>query len=117
MRSFHVAWAWVALTSNGLAGIAGLVAWRRPTLRGRWLWVLTTCAEVAILVQVLVGVILVSADELQPPRFHMFYGFIAFIAVGVAYSYRASMQGRLEMLYGLVGLFLMGLGIRAMLTV
>ena len=86
-------------------------------MRGRWLWVLTTSAEVAILVQVLVGVILVSADKLTPPRFHMFYGFIAFIAVGVAYSYRASMQGRLEVLYGLVGLFLMGLGIRAMLTV
>lgn len=77
---------------------------------------LTTFAEVAILVQVLVGVILVSADKLKPPRFHMFYGFVAFIAVGVAYSYRASMQGRLEVLYGVVGLFLMGLGIRAMLT-
>lgn len=78
---------------------------------------MTLVAEVALLVQVLVGVTLVSAHKLAPPRFHMFYGFIAFIAIGVAYSYRASMRGRLEMLYGLVGLFLMGLGIRAMLTV
>lgn len=68
------------------------------------------------MIQVVVGVVLVSETKLKPPRFHMFYGFIAFITVGIVYSYRASMRGRLEMLYGFAGLFLMGLGIRALLT-
>jgi hypothetical protein len=47
----------------------------------------------------------------------MFYGFLAFLTVGLAYQYRHSMRGRLEMFYGFVGLFIMGLGIRAVLQV
>lgn len=113
---FHSDWAWVAIISNGLAGLAALLSWRVPRLRGAWLWALVIAAEIAIMIQVVAGVVLVSASELEPPRFHMFYGFIAFLTVGIAYSYRASMRGRLEMLYGFAGLFLMGLGIRAMLT-
>jgi hypothetical protein len=46
----------------------------------------------------------------------MFYGFVAFITVGLAYSYRYQMEGRLEFLYMLVGFFLMGVGIRALLV-
>ena len=49
------------------------------------------------------------------PRFHMFYGFVAFITIGIAYSSKDSMRGRLEMFYGIIGLFLMGVGIRAVL--
>jgi uncharacterized membrane protein len=80
-------------------------------------WWITIAAEAAILLQVLIGVILVSSDEYEVPRFHMFYGFVAFITVGLAYSYRPQMKGRQELLYGLVGLFLMGVGIRAVLQV
>jgi hypothetical protein len=40
---------------------------------------------------------------------------VAFLTVGIAYQYRRQMRGRREMLYGFVGLFLMGLGIRAVL--
>ena len=39
----------------------------------------------------------------------------AFLTVGLAYSYRRQMRGRRELFYGLVGLFIMGLGIRAVL--
>ena len=60
---------------------------------------------------------LVVSKDYSAPRFHMFYGFLAFITVGLAYQYRTQMRGRAEMLYGLVGLFLMGLGIRAVMQV
>jgi hypothetical protein len=43
----------------------------------------------------------------------MFYGFVAFVTVSIALASRDQMRGRQELLYGLVGLFLMGLGIRA----
>ena len=46
----------------------------------------------------------------------MFYGFVAIIAVGIIYSYRQQMRHRLYLLYGLGGLFVMGLGIRAILV-
>jgi hypothetical protein len=79
--------------------------------------VATIVAEALMLVQVLIGVILVSNENYTVARFHMFYGFVAFITIGLAYSYRYQMTGRLELLYGLVGFFLMGVGIRAVLQV
>ena len=115
LRSFHGVWGYVAIVANGLAGVAALVAWRLKNLRGRWLWWVTITAESMMMLQVLVGVILVSSKEYTAPRFHMFYGFLAFLTVGLAYSYRRQMRGRRELFYGLVGLFIMGLGIRAVL--
>ena len=47
----------------------------------------------------------------------MFYGFLIFVTIGLLYQYRAQMKGRQELLYGLGGLFIMGLGIRAVLQV
>jgi hypothetical protein len=118
LLKFHRAWAWVAIVGNGLAGVVALAAWRWSRLRSPVVWVAAGVAEAAILVQVVTGVILVSGRHgLTPPRFHMFYGFIAFVTIGIAYSYRQQLRGRLELLYGGVGLFLMGLGIRAILVV
>ena len=107
----------MVIVGNGLAGVAGLVAWRRSRLRGRWVFVAAAAAEIALLIQVATGAILVSSKRFTAPRFHMFYGFVGFITVGIAYSSRDSMRGRLEMFYGLIGLFLMGVGIRAVLQV
>lgn len=105
------------VVANGLAGAVALLAWRARRLRGRWVWAVTIGAEVAILLQVVTGTIMVSSDRFVAPRFHMFYGFVAFVTIGLAYQYRDSMKGRLELLYGLVGLFLMGVAIRALIQV
>lgn len=115
LLDFHKVWAYVAIAANALVGIAALVAWRVRRWRGRWLWIVTIAAEAAMMLQVVVGVGLVASDEYVAPRFHMFYGFVAFVTVGIAYSYRQQMRGRKELFYGLVGLFIMGLGIRAIL--
>jgi hypothetical protein len=120
LRDFHATWAYVAIAVNGVVGVAALVAWRVPRLRGRWLWVCTVIAEAALLLQVGVGVVLVSSKDYTAPKFHIFYGILAFITIGFAYSYRTQMRGprgRRELIYGCVGLFLMGLGIRAVLQV
>jgi len=120
MRSlfdFHAWFGYVAIVANGLVGLAALLLWQVERLRGKWLWRATLVAEVTMMLQVLVGVILVASKDYVAPRFHMFYGFLAFLTVGLAYQYRHQMRGRREMLYGLAGLFLMGLGIRAVLQV
>ena len=85
-------------------------------LRTRALWWFTAVAELAVFVQVAMGVGLVAGQKFVAPKFHMFYGFVAIIAVGIIYSYRMQMRHRLYLLYGLGGLFVMGLGIRAMLV-
>ena len=102
---------------NAIAGILALIAWRVERFRGRHIWIATIVAEVAVLIQVFVGVILVASHRYEAPRFHMFYGFVAFITVGLAYQYRGYMKDRRTMIYGLVGLFLMGVGIRAWMQV
>jgi hypothetical protein len=104
------------IVANGLAGLLALAAWKVPRIRGRWWVIATALAEVALVVQVTTGALLVSEDAITAPRIHMFYGFVGFATVGIAYSSRDSMRGRVEMLYGAVGLFLMGVGIRATLT-
>ena len=114
---FHKTWGYVAIVVNAIAGLLALAAWRWRRFRGRHVWIVTIIAEAAILLQVLVGTILVASKDYAAPRFHMFYGFVAFITVGIAYQYRHAMRGRRELFYGLVGLFLMGVGIRAVLQV
>ncbi len=116
----HRFWGYVSIVVNGLAGLYCLAAWKWHSLRGRPVWIVTITAEVAVLVQVALGVALVSGDKgyaKSVPRFHMFYGFVIFVTVGLLYAYRQQMRGRLEMMYGLGGLFIMGLGIRAVLQV
>ncbi len=114
---FHRVWGYIAIVMNAVAGLIALAAWQWKKLRGRWVWICTIVAESALMLQVLVGTILVVSKDYVAPRFHMFYGFVAFLTVGLAYQYRNTMRGRREMFYGLVGLFLMGVGIRAVLQV
>jgi len=117
LHDFHAQWGYVAIVANGVVGVAALAAWHWKSLRGRWLWIATIVAEAAILLQVVTGAILQASKDYIAPGIHMFYGFLAFLTVGLAYQYRNQMRGRREMLYGLAGLFLMGLGIRAAMQV
>ena len=106
----------MVIIGNGLAGVWALGAMRYEPLRTRALWWFTVAVEVAIFVQVSMGVGLVAGQHLKAPQFHMFYGFVAIVAVGIIYSYRWQLRHRTYLLYGLGGLFLMGLAIRALLV-
>jgi hypothetical protein len=114
----HVAWAWVLIISNGVAGAWSLAAHWVEGLRTRALWWFTVFAQAAVFVQVALGVGLIAGQKLSAPKFHLFYGFVAIMAVGILYSYRDApwMKNRLYQWYGAGGLFVMGLGIRAMLV-
>ena len=115
LLELHTGWAWFVIIGNGLAGVWALAANWLPSLLDARAWWFTGVAELTIFVQVALGVGLVAGRG-SSPKFHMFYGFVAIIAVAIIYSYRAQMRHRLYLLYGLGGLFLMGLGIRAMLV-
>jgi hypothetical protein len=116
LLDLHESWAWFVIVANGLAGLWALGAHRFEGLRSRALWWFTLLAQLTIFVQVTLGVILVNKEKLEFPQFHAFYGFVGIMAVAIIYSYRNQMRHRLYLLYGLGGLFLMGLGIRAMLV-
>ena len=106
----------MVILANGLAGLWALGAVRLTRLRTRALWWFTAAAEVAVFVQAALGVGLVAGQGREVAQFHAFYGFVAIVAVGIIYSYRQQMAHRLYLLYGFGGLFVMGLGIRALLV-
>ncbi len=99
--------------ANGATGVAGLVAWQRPELRGRWLSLATALAHAALIVQVTTGAILEGSTGYTVDRIHIFYGFLAFVTVGIAVASRDHMRGRQEMFAGLISLFLTGVALRA----
>jgi hypothetical protein len=101
------------IVGNGLAGAWALAAHWLAALRTRALWWFTALVEIAVFVQVTLGVQMVAGEDMEVEQFHMFYGFVAIIAVAILYSYRQQLRHRLYLLYGLGGLFVMGLGIRA----
>ncbi len=112
----HTSWSWIMIVGNGLAGVWALVAHKNVGLRSRALWWFTGIAQVAVFVQVVLGVAVVNRDKIEYPAFHAFYGFVAIIAISIIYSYRAQLKSKMYLLYGFGGLFIMGLGIRAMLV-
>ncbi len=116
LNDLHTNWAWVVIIGNALSGIWSLSAHKLVSLRTRALWWYIGVAQATMFVQVILGVIMVNRDKAVFPAFHAFYGFVAIIAIAIIYSYRAQLKGRVYLLYGFGGLFIMGLGIRAMLV-
>ena len=115
LAGFHRGFAWVVIVGNGLAGLWALAAGRWAALRTRSLWWFTAAVELAVFVQVGIGVSMVAGTKIPDNlHFHMFYGFVTLASVGIIYSYRQQLRDRLYLLYGLGGLVLMGLGIRAL---
>lgn len=116
MRDLHAGWAWVMIIGNGLGGLWATAAHRFPQLRTRALWWFVAIVQASVFVQVALGVVLVAAQDMEVQQFHMFYGFVAIIAVAILYAYRSQLRHRIHLLYGLGSLFVMGLGIRAILV-
>lgn len=97
-----------------MVGCWALAAHRWERFRTSWLWRATAVAEIAVFVQVILGVILIQGRDTEAYQFHMFYGFIAAFTVAILYAYRAQLKPWWYLLYGFGGLFLMGLGLRAL---
>jgi hypothetical protein len=114
LRGLHDGFAWVVVLSNAAVGLWALAAHWQESLRKPALWWATAAAEISIFVQVALGVAVVNREDIEVPDFHAFYGFVAIVTVGIIYSYREQVRPWLYLLYGFGGLFLMGLGIRAM---
>jgi hypothetical protein len=113
LRDLHADFSWVVVGANAVVGAWALAAHWLERLRTRQLWWATIAAEVTIVLQVVLGVVLVAGQDIEVEQFHAFYGFVALATVGIVYSYRHQLRPHLHLLYGLGGLFLMGLALRA----
>jgi len=113
MRAFHHNWFWVAVVITGVVGLWGFVlgvlkraasAW---FLRARWV------AFGAMGIQVSAGLIMYGQGLRPANDFHVFYGIVIVFTFAFAYIYRSQLARRPELAYGLLLLFIMGLGLRA----
>ncbi len=113
MARLHDILAWVAVIANGLTGAWVLAANWVEGVRSRAMWIAVHIAHAVVAIQVTLGALLVAGSDVDVDQTHMFYGFLTLLAVGLIIGYRQLAQYR-YLLYGLGGLFIMGLGIRAM---
>lgn len=113
LREWHELGAWVVLAANALVGLWALIAHRFLVLRHSLGWWATGVAQLLIVVQVAFGVAMVNQQDRELPGFHAFYGFVSIAAVGIVYSYRSQLRGKVYLLYGGSGLFLAGMALRA----
>lgn len=117
LHAIHGWFAWVVVGLNTVAGAWALGAHRIERLRHPALWWFTAVAQLTIVVQVVIGVVvrqeLYAGDDPDHLQIHMFYGFIALFAMAILYSYRSQLRAHLYLLYGCGGLFLTGLALRA----
>ena len=110
---FHSRWFYVAVVSCGVVGSWGFIAGllRRPLIRP--FSVARALAIGAMLIQVGVGALLYARGVRPGNAFHVFYGVVIAVTFALAYVYRAQLDRRPMLAYGLLLLFVMGLGIRA----
>jgi hypothetical protein len=113
-RAHEIA-AWFLIVSNAVVGAWALAAQYVPALRHRLLWYTTGVAQVSTIVVAVIGALIVN-EGVELEAFHALYGFSTIFAVAILYSYRNSpfIADKLHLLYGCGGLFIAGLGIRAL---
>lgn len=116
VRSVHVFLGPVAVVANGLVGVWGVLIARRPEVPRSFYWAVTA-GIVAMILQVVVGVISMTASDIDPGDQHVFYGGLIAVTFSLAYVYKAQFRRRPALYYGLLMLFTMGLGIRGIVTV
>ena len=114
LGTFHVFACWVLVIGNGLAGIWALTANRLSWLQTVWLWWFTGFFQLWVFVQLTIAALHLNANEGAPQSFHVFYGVLSAVTVAILYSYKNQMKQHQNELYGWGGLFIMGLGIRAL---
>lgn len=113
MLAFHQNWFWVAVATTGIVGLWGLVlgiakrSAPRVFVGARWV------AFLAMGIQVGAGLILYGRGLRPGNGFHVFYGVVIVFTFAFAYIYRIQLERRPELSYGLLLLFVMGLGLRA----
>ena len=110
----HEVLAWFVIVVGGIAGSWAAAAHWVESMRSNSLWVVHHFFHALVAIQVALGAIIVGFTDIDADGNHMFYGFLTFTGVGIILGYRHLSEYK-YLLYGLGGLFVMGLAIRALL--
>lgn len=113
MRDLHGSWFYVAVITNGIVGAWGLVLALAKRTANRWFRIATWVGVGTMLIQVALGFLTYNEGYRPGNDFHLFYGFVILFTLAFAYIYRTQLEKRPALAWGLLLLFVMGLGLRA----
>lgn len=99
--------------ATGLWGVGLAIGRRTP---GRVFYAAMAVSIGAVLLQVALGLTAMNIEGTDPGNQHVFYGVVVSFTLAFAYIYRAQLRRRPALYYGLLMLFVMGLGIRGIMT-
>ena len=98
-----------------MVGVWGVLIARRASVPKAFYWGVGL-AIVGLLAQVILGVMAMSFEDIDPGNQHVFYGVVIAVTFSFAYIYRAQFRKRPALYFGLLLLFTMGLGIRGIMA-
>ena len=113
MFAFHQNWFYVAVISCGVVGLWGVVVGLAKREPGVAFSIARNGAIAAMLIQVSAGLYLWGQGLRPGDAFHVFYGVVIAATFSFAYIYRIQLDRRPALSYGILLLFVMGLGLRA----
>lgn len=113
---FHMFWGWIAMGALAVVGLWGLGLALLRRSPGRAFWAGAGVAIGVMVVQVGMGLYAFGIDGTEPGNQHLFYGILTLFTFAFAYIYRPQLAKRPALSYGLLLLFVMGLGVRSVLT-
>ncbi|MGH9197105.1 MAG: hypothetical protein ACRD1T_15375 [Acidimicrobiia bacterium] len=116
LGDLHSVWGWAAVSFSGLAGLFGIALSIMKRSPGRWFFAAVWSAIAAVLIQVGLGLGSMNLEDINPGNQHVFYGVVISFTLAFAYIYRVQLRKRPALNYGLLMLFVMGLGIRGIMT-
>ncbi len=111
----HSVTGWVAIGWTAAVGLWGVVASIRKAEVGPWFALGTIGGLAFTALQVGLGLVL-FAQGFDPGSFHLFYGIVILFMVAFAYIFRAQLAVDPGLRWGLLLLFVAGLGLRAWAT-
>ena len=115
VSSIHTVWGFIAVGISGVVGLWGVLMARRNPVPRAFYWGVGL-AIVGLLAQVMLGVMAMSIEDIDPGNQHVFYGVVIAVTFSFAYIYRVQFRKRPTLYFGLLLLFTMGLGIRGIMT-
>ena len=115
LGDIHEVSGWVTIVLTGLVGLWGVGAAIRKVEVGPWFALGTIVGLVLAVVQTGLGLLLYW-QGFNPGSFHLFYGIVVLFAVAFAYIYKAQLAVNPALRWGLLMLFVSGLGLRAWMT-
>ena len=116
INNFHGVWAIISIWTAGISGVVLIATYISRSAKYEKIGTyLINLSISTILIQTAGGLILYS-QKIDPGSFHLFYGVVVLFTLTFLYVYRSEMNKNYYLYWGLALLFLMGLEIRAIMT-